>query len=112
MRKRDIKAALRKARKLIAAGWAKGVFHRYEGASAERSCYCSLGAINKVVSGQASLSTTDYRYEPQAKAVYVALLGEPVGDYHIMFDEISKWNDDPDRTQDEVLARFDKAIAA
>jgi hypothetical protein len=57
-------------------------------------CWCLTGALTKV-----SKRYSDYR--PAADALHQAIK-EP----------LVSWNDAPGRTQAEVLAKFDEAIAA
>lgn len=90
---------LRRARPLIAAGWTQYAFAKDDvGATVNSSspnavCWCSLGAIN------ASIEMTG-EYDA-AKNVLSRVAGENIG----------VWNDAPGRTQAEVLALFDRAIA-
>ena len=89
------------ARAKVDAGWTQGVFARdangsdlliaqnFEGAV----CFCASGALKAIGADT---------FGPAYKALSAA-----VGHYFI-----SNWNDEPKRTKEEVLAGFDKAIAA
>lgn len=61
----------------------------------EATCFCAYGALCSV-----TLDDDSGKYEP------LELLNDVVGG-----DGIIAFNDDPGRTQAEVLAAFDKAIA-
>jgi hypothetical protein len=88
---------LRVARALVAKGWTQEVFARdrrgKEVRTAERSaaCWCAYGAVIR-----ADAEYDGYVYLSRA----IGLTGQL----------ISQWNDEPTRTQQEVLAAFDRAI--
>lgn len=86
----DTLTILIEARKLIESPkhWCQGKLH-YGGA------HCSIGAIDRVTHGA-------YFGSPAIVALVTA----------IGFPLISVWNDHPRRKHSEVLAAFDKAIAA
>lgn len=101
---------LRKARALIEKPecWTKGVFARdAEGRELEpnnwaATCFCSLGALAHA-SGCA----------PGAVSLRVLrTLAAQIGDPTFPRTEVADFNDAPERTHAEVLAAFDKAIAA
>lgn len=72
---------------------------------ADAICWCSLGALRRVRQG----ATVSY-----AQALLQLVNGmpcQPEGDF-CLAELVFRWNDQPGRTQDEVLALFDKAIAA
>lgn len=81
---------LKKAKKLVAQGWTKGDAHRF---GFGRCAYCSIGAI-QAVGGIAWEGERARRY-----------LGTVVNKPYV-----SDWNDRPERTHEQVLAAFDKAI--
>lgn len=81
---------LKGARELVAKGWTQGAFQR-------GGCYCALGAIIK-----AAEPVSEARLVAEDEAV--RHLQDLVGNY------VDEWNDEDYRTQDEVVAAFDKAI--
>ena len=93
---------LRKARGYIERGWTRGIFARGpDGAGvspvdASATCWCSIGAI---------VAASNYDMTVCASASDV-LRGVIQG------GNIARWNDDPERTQADVIAVFDKGIAA
>jgi hypothetical protein len=89
---------LREARALIAKGWTQGTFRASR--PSESVCYCLYGAINKAVLGYADADCS-------ATFEYEEFLGKAIGREPL---DLANWNDDPERTQAEVLAAFDKAI--
>lgn len=91
---------LREARALIERGWTQGNY-------VEEGCYCALGAIGMAVVGNPTAPSFMCGY-PAISGV-VRALGLPLG--LRTSSGVADWNDAPDRTQAEVLAVFDKAIA-
>lgn len=92
------KEGLMAARALIARGWTQHAAARTANgetlspeqcASETAVCWCTFGALRAVGSMEAD------------KALRT-IIGGP----------LTEWNDDPDRTQAQVLAAFDKAIEA
>lgn len=79
---------LRAAREKVAAGWCKGADRNRDGR------YCLMGAINA--------ATDDWD----------ALAPARQGIYRLVGDTPRTWNDAIGRTQAEVLAVLDQAIAA
>ena len=69
----------------------------------DATCWCALGAIRRVQGG-----TTPYAQV--LLRLITSMPHKPKGDR--LADIVLDWNDQPGRTQDEVLALFDKAIAA
>lgn len=99
----DVIETLKKARDLIAreGGWTQGAYARDAAGSAcsigaNAQCFCTLGALRLASDGDRDL----------ARAAAAALR-----DRHSMV-WIDDWNDTPGRTQAEVVALFDAAIAA
>lgn len=97
------KEILAEARELIAKGWTQGTPARnadgddcgvYE---SEAQCFCSLGALWRAAGGIGVAVDA-------ANALRAGATGS-------LASSISFWNDAPGRTQAEVLAAFDKAIA-
>ena len=87
------KAILREARKLVAAGWTQGRFVREIGG---QKCYCAEGAIMEAA------YSVGAAWWLAAGALCKAAASR----------SLANWNDAPERTKDEVLAAFDKAIGA
>ena len=91
------------ARALIEKGWATGIWARdadgeyCDAQSPSAVCWCSAGAI----AAARGMIEFDALYTPEASLLRGAIGGKP----------IPQWNDDLDRTKDEVLAAFDRAIA-
>lgn len=93
---------LREARRLIAeVGWTQGTFARNAGGadvsprSPQATCFCAAGAIIRANDG------CDMGFSsPGISAVE-----------HVIDERwIDAWNDREERTRDEVLAAFDRAI--
>lgn len=85
---------LRKARQLIADGWCQRDSVAYDARSKTFS-YCALGAIS---------AAGNLRTARNLAFVYLTSAISPQA------VAIPHWNDHPRRTQEEVLAAFDKAI--
>lgn len=89
---------LKKARGLVEKGWTATVFARdADGLPIHETdrravCWCASGALHASGSPWGS----------DARTVFIRAIGT---------GEIPDWNDSPGRTQSEVLAAFDKAIA-
>ena len=105
----DCFVLLRRARDRVANGWtqhyaARDVDNVPCGAKDDRAAsFCAFGALwadGDVAGGLASV------------AAYTRLTNElqPAFDKRHNGD-LAKWNDDPERTKDEVLAAFDAALA-
>ena len=105
---------LREARAHIARGWTQNAYWRdnagntlfldWNGHAEVASC-CTLGAIK--------LAT--YGTDPQCERDLIDFLWThlPPNDTfegRSLQEDISVWNDDPDRAKEEVLALFDEAI--
>lgn len=79
----------------IKDGWCQGsLWTDTEGVDCDlnrAACYCALGAITEV--------EVDSEHD-----AYCILVGQLGG------DRLSDWNDDPDRTKQEVLDLFTRAI--
>jgi hypothetical protein len=97
------------ARAKIAQGWTQRVYARdardravmYDSPAA--TCWCLNGAL-------ASLAWTGP--DPELVEAYRLVRAAAVGDgAEFPFEKSVKWNDAPGRTQAEVLAAFDRAIA-
>ncbi|WZO97276.1 hypothetical protein EP7_004300 [Isosphaeraceae bacterium EP7] len=89
--------ALNEARKLVEKGWCKGTSARNAAGEptgttdVDAVAWCPYGAMG-AIPGASFIRTTD-RYRKSIGRL-----------------AISKWNDEPERTKEEVLAAFDRAI--
>lgn len=103
----DTKLILIEARQKISEGWTQRAYARMSNevddggkVSADSrlaTCWCVMGALVAV--------TPDLVRYDQALDTIMGIIGEKhTGD-------IIDWNDDPARTQEEVLELFDRAIA-
>lgn len=96
------------ARGYIEKGWCRGQFARTEdgegalAVSEDARSWCALGAIER-----ATFEVPMQSYASRGAAE--RLLREAAG-VRSDFDATTAWNDDPERTKEEVLAAFDKAI--
>ncbi len=93
--------ALQRARERIAVGWVQGyeVYardHWWQFWRAKEKV-CALGAIS---------DNDDGIYADGELLVLLHALGTPFGDS----DDLTEWNDEPGRTQADVLALYDRAI--
>lgn len=80
------------ARTLIAEGWTQGEYWTViDGCK----CYCPIGALTFASDGYPAAFTAAWQ-----------LLSRAINDKFLV-----RWNDRPERTQAEVLAAFDRAIA-
>jgi len=99
----ELKDHLVKARSYIEKGWTQGEYARDKEGDSVTSwdptavCWCARGAFRAVDGNYPSSSASDHS---------VFLLAE-IGH----FDSPTLWNDYSKRTQQDVLALFDKAIA-
>ncbi len=91
----EVADTLDKARALIEKGWIQGAY-AFEG------CYCALGAI------EAAAQAFTWRDVPLVLAPLELAVGRKAG---IGNNEIAGWNDDPERTQAEVVQAFKEAAA-
>lgn len=93
---------LTEARRKVARGWSQGAFARSQAGepvailAPEACCFCAYGALYAVA-------------ERRGYTAWQAL-GDVLGMRKI--DSILTWNDAPGRTQADVLALYDRAIAA
>lgn len=95
------------ARDEIVKGWTKGTIERSNGS------VCSVGAIARVAKQQQTETLDDFienctTGEEAAESLRKKIREMTGKD----FIGIEHYNDDPDTTQEDVLAAFDKAIAA
>lgn len=101
---------LRKARFLVRQGWTQGASWRYASDSLGRTreiLYCASGALKEANGGYHSIPATDVL----VRAIRTMNGGQT---YHPVITSdtlrISRWNDHPDRTKQEVLDAFALAI--
>ena len=102
---------LKETRAKLAQGWTQGEFARKDGVPTSTSaldsdCWCVVGAL-----GYVALLHGDYDM-PAKFAARSALVDAIGAEFEGWRFSLPRWNDDPARTQGEVLAVFDKAIAA
>jgi hypothetical protein len=94
------KEILSAARTLIKEMWCKGVYVRSD-PFGNVIGVCSVGALEEAAE---RLGVADYDTARES----VELIEDAVGPY----GSIETWNDNPNTTKEEVLATFDKVIAA
>jgi hypothetical protein len=95
---------LREARALIEErGWAQGEYLN------DGDCLCVSGAISMATVGYPDEGDGETDEQDAEFRRIIAALGKAIGCQHSY--EIARWNDEPERTQAEVLAAFGKAIA-
>ena len=110
---------LKKARGLIETRWVKGALMRRPGYLQHRDennpqeyGYCAIGAIGKAQ----GMDWEDPRYDLARWNLdmndLLALMGFASVNGLANADKIASWNDDPNRTKEEVLAAFDAAIVS
>ena len=78
------------------------------------TCWCALGAIYRATQCSPDERTNDPDVVDAAEALVIAG-GLPPGDRRSNNSPtvvVFRWNDEPGRTQDEILALFDRAIEA
>lgn len=104
-------ADLRRARKLIAKGWCKGVYCKRVQESPPRSEFCAYGAVVRACGDfGAGLESEDHATKTKVAAKVNAcmdILGVIIGDRK----GIITWNDRQKTTKEEVLHVFDAASA-
>ncbi len=95
----------------VASGWCKGVLYDFDGR------FCARGAVivhNIIEKKQYSYGHNDVGWRAE-QALYAALPSEWNGDHdgpHCSRDRIAYFNNATTTTQADVLALFDRAIAA
>ena len=97
------------ARKLLAKpnGWCQGNFALHYGGVAEPYSFCPIGAVQHVVNH----SWQDYpAYYDVLRAMHQALPHDGIADSGNE-PRIIRWNDAPDRTQQDVLDLYDRVLA-
>jgi hypothetical protein len=113
-----VKEDLQKALEYVEQGWCQ---HAYQRSTPDpdggiRYRYCALGAIkvavgmrNSFIPGSAEDAETLARILAARQKLYDVLDEPHCSDTWI---EITEWNDRPERTKDEVIDLFRKAIAS
>lgn len=91
----NVVQVLKDARRLVAENWGQG-----NGLNDPKGCHCIYTAVYDVSGG------VDSRFRSPALRTLCRSANLPPD------GEIWDWNDAPGRTQSEVLALFDKAIAS
>lgn len=104
---KSLAEVLRAARERVAEGWTQGAMARdergeeTEPTESEAVCYCALGALESIDRGSRSVGA------------FVLRLALPRFVLGCAPDSmVANFNDDPATTQADVLALFDRAIAA
>ena len=97
---------LRKARKLIDAGWTRDSYarddkgHTVDRFSDSATCFCALGALDRVVGDSGGIARLEDAFETLSSVLPARCNGSVVD-----------FNDRVAKDKDEVLAAFDRAIA-
>lgn len=86
--------ALRKARELVALGWTQGGVGILRDCTGEPVAWCAFQALRKALTEAPALGWV-CRWFCAVNQIY----------------DIPNWNDAPDRTQQDVIEAFDRAIA-
>ena len=95
----SVAATLAEARKLIAQGWTQGKNKRVVNGV---ECYCISGAIHQAAPYD----------EPKGLEFAALFLSLRADDFYLSSStNLTEWNDTPGRTQEDVLALIDRAIA-
>jgi hypothetical protein len=103
-----ITTTLRKARKLIETGWARGAYHRKSGG---RDCYCASGALLKATGHK--LDGDRITYLPADREAYTEArfkLIEAIP-YGVETRVLPYYNDEVLTRKPQALKWFDRAIA-
>ena len=107
----SVAATLAEARKLIAQGWTQGDFYSDEDGS---GCYCLAGAVGAAEAASVKLPKGRVKFVFYSRSKSVQALSDYLGGIArgaAAVDLVTEWNDTPGRTQEEVLALIDRAIA-
>ena len=107
----SVAATLAEARKLIAQGWTQGDFYSDEDGS---GCYCLAGAVGAAEAASVNLPKGRVKFVFYSRSKSVQALSDYLGGIArgaAAVDLVTGWNDAPGRTQEEVLALIDRAIA-
>ena len=107
----SVAATLAEARKLIAQGWTQGALYDDDDG---RGCYCLAGAVGTVDAASAKLTKGRVNFVFYSRSKSIAALSACLGGRGRgagAVDLVTEWNDAPGRTQEDVLALIDRAIA-
>jgi hypothetical protein len=107
----SVAATLAEARKLIAQGWTQGAFYDDEDG---RGCYCLAGAVGAANAGPVRLAKGRVKVIFYSRIESIQSLSDCLGGKgrgHDAVGLVTEWNDTPGRTQEDVLALIDQAIA-
>lgn len=97
----SVQTVLQNARALIADGWVQGISAKV---TPTGKCYCTLGALS-----QAAFDVTNCRMVEADYTGTKAMLKAVIAPGREV--SLPLWNDHRFRTQEQVLATFDQAIA-
>jgi hypothetical protein len=101
---KDVRAILVRAKELVTSGWTQFWYACDEDGSScdsfsnEARCWCSHGALTR------SRVDLDCALTSRSEASEIFRVANDI-------ENITIWNDAPERTQSEVIAAFEKAIA-
>lgn len=104
MNLQQVKNSLQHARSEVAKGWCQGMLGNDAGE------VCAKGALHHGV-GRDISNTEGTEYWDTYFAAMDYLLKDVVIELPAGYDPLVQWNDSSIRTQEEVLALFDKAIS-
>jgi hypothetical protein len=107
----SVAETLAEARKLIAQGWTQGAFYDDEDGS---GCYCLAGAVGAAEAASVKLTKGRVNFVFYSRSKSIAALSACLGGRGSgagAVDLVTEWNDTPGRTQQDVLALIDRAIA-
>jgi hypothetical protein len=104
-----ISTVFRRARKLVAAGWAQDTMTSTHN-SGDYVCYCAAGAIAQAASGQFFETARELAAAGETKKA--ALLDAALRMFRKVIGgrQIFAWNDSKTRTQEQVVAAMGRAI--
>ncbi|MGQ7794500.1 DUF6197 family protein [Faunimonas sp. B44] len=89
-----------RALEIIKKGWHQGSYFNHD-----ESCFCALGAINRACEEVQGVGFFSAMNQPETETVARRLDG-------IVGGFVPNWNDDPDRTKEEVVTAFEKLVAS
>ena len=107
----SVAATLAEARKLIAQGWTQGALYDDDDG---RGCYCLAGAVGAAEAASVKLPKGRVKFVFYSRSKSIAALSACLGGRGRgagAVDLVTEWNDAPGRTQEDVLALIDRAIA-
>ena len=107
----SVAQVLTEARKLIAQGWTQGCYHDVDDGL---NCYCLAGAVGAAEAGSVRLAKGRVKFIFYSRIKSIQSLSDCLGGKgrgHDAVGLVTEWNDAPGRTQEDVLALIDRAIA-